>query len=259
MISTAIAAPSPVQLLARACAAEWTRLWSVRATWWCLLAAAITIIGIGAAAAADAVNDPDGAAVLPPAWVAGELAVLPGQFALLVLVLLAVTPEYATGAIGTTLQWTPRRSILLAARTIVPVAVATVAGVVLALVADLAAWLILPGLEMSVSGVAGSLGTIAGVLAAGSILAVGAGLLLRSTAGGMAAVFMLLLVLPFILPAFGVTWMLTLAELLPGSASAFFLVGEPDMTTASAIGVFAAWAGAAIAAGGLSLLRRDAT
>ena len=39
-----------------------------------------------------------------------------GQFALLVLALLAVTQEYASGAIGPTLQWTPRRGVLLAAR-----------------------------------------------------------------------------------------------------------------------------------------------
>ncbi|GAB3365553.1 hypothetical protein [Modestobacter lapidis] len=247
--------PGMAGLLARAAAAEWTRMWTVRTTWWCLLAAAVTVVGLGLTFGIDVGGDPGGA---PPAQLAGEIAVLPGQFALLVLVLLAVTPEYATGAIGTTLQWTPRRGVLLAARVGMPVAVATAAGVLLALAADLAAWAAQPRMELSFPALAGSLGSIAIVLLAGGLLAVGAGLLLRSTAGALAAVFLVQLVLPFLLPAFGVGWMSALSLLLPGSAATFLLLGEPDMTTASAAAVLAVWSGGALAAGAWSLLRRDA-
>ncbi len=251
------AGPGTATVVARAAGAEWVRLRTVRTTWWCLLAAAVTIVGTGVLMAFDA-EDVTETGALPPATWAGEFGVLLGQFALLVAVLLAVTQEYASRAIGPTLQWTPRRGVLLAARVTVPVLVATVAGVLLALVADVAARLIEPGLTLSAADVADSVGRIAAVLAAGGVLAVGLGLLLRSTAGALAAVFLLQLVLPFLLPAFGVEWMADLAELLPGSAAIWTLLGEPDMTAAQATGQLVGWSAVALAAGGWSLLRRDA-
>jgi ABC-2 type transport system permease protein len=251
------AEPGPVSVFGRAAAAEWVRLRTVRTTWWCLLAAAVTIVGIGAAAAWDEARGQVGPGSDVPATFAGEFGVLPGQFALLVLALLAVTQEYATGAIGPTLQWTPRRGVLLAARVSVPVVVATVTGVLLALVADVVAWLIEPNLTLGFVDLADSLGRIAAVLVAGSVLAVGIGLLLRSTAGALATVFLLQLVLPFLLPAFG-AWMADLGELLPGSAATWTLLGEPDMTAAAATALLICWPAAALVAGGWSLLRRDA-
>ncbi len=244
--------PGTGTVFARAASAEWLRLRTVRTTWLCLLAAAVTIVGIGAAAASDA--PPEGG----DATLAGQFGVLPGQFALLVLVLLAVTGEYASGVIGPTLQWTPRRRVLLATRVTVPVLVATVAGLLFAVAADVAAWLIAPRLTLTVTDLADSLGGIAAVLVAGGVLAVGAGLLLRSTAGALATVFLLQLVLPAMLPGFGVQWMADLGELLPGSGAIWTLLGEPDMTAAQATALLVGWSGLALVAGGWSLLRRDA-
>ncbi|MFW3171001.1 hypothetical protein [Geodermatophilus sp. CPCC 206100] len=256
-VAVRTAEPGTATVAVRAAAAEWLRLRTVRTTWWCLLAAAVTIVGMGATAAYDEAGG-DGSGGLVPATFAGEFGVLPGQFALLVLALLAVTPEYATGGIGPTLQWTPRRGVLLAVRIAVPVAAATAAGVLLALAADVAAVLIDPDLTLGAGELAGSLGRIAAVLAAGSALAVGTGLLLRSTAGALATVFLLQLVLPFLLPAFGARWMADLGELLPGSATVWTLLGEPDMTATQATLLLLGWSAAALAAGGWSLLRRDA-
>jgi hypothetical protein len=241
----------------RAAAAEWLRLRTVRTTWWCLLAAAVTIVGIGATAAFDEAQGPVGPQILPATF-AGEFGVLPGQFALLVLALLAVTQEYASGVIGPTLQWTPRRGVLLAARVTVPVVVVTVVGVLLALIADVLALLVDPNLTLSFADATDSLARVAAVLVAGSVLAVGVGLLLRSTAGALATVFLLQLVLPFLLPAFGVAWMADLGELLPGSGAIWTLLGEPEMTAAQATALLVGWSGAALGAGGWSLLRRDA-
>src|ERR671913_406849 len=171
--------PGTATVFARAASAELLRLRTVRTTWWCLLAATVTVVGIGVIMAFDAENV-TASGELPPATSAGEFGVLLGQFALLVLALLAVTQEYASGAIGPTLQWTPRRRVLLAARVTVPVVVATVAGVVLALVADVLAVLIAPELTLTLGDAVDSVGRIAAVLGAGSALAVGVGLLLRS-------------------------------------------------------------------------------
>jgi hypothetical protein len=252
------AEPGAVTVFGRAAAAESLRLRTVRTTWLCLLAAAVTIVGIGAIAAADEAMGPVGPDNPLPSTFAGEYGVMLGQFALLVLALLAVTQEYASGVIGPTLQWTPRRGVLLAARVTVPVVVVTVAGVLLALVADVAAWLIDPDLTLGFADVAASLGRIAAVLVAGGVLAVGIGMLLRSTAGALAMVFLLQLVLPFLLPGLGVEWMADLGKLLPGSGAVWTLLGEPDMTAAAAAALLVGWSGAALVAGGWSLLRRDA-
>ena len=258
MTATAVRVPEPgtLTVYGRAAAAEWLRLRTVRSTWWCLLAATVTIVGIGVIMAFD-VENVTATGDLPPATAAGEFGVLLGQFALLVMVLLAVTQEYASGSIVPTLQWTPRRGVLLAARVSVPVLAAAVAGVLLALVADVAAWLI-ADLTLSFGDVTDSLGRVAAVLVAGGVLAVGVGLFLRSTAGALAAVFLLQLVLPFLLPAFGVQWMADLGELLPGSGAIWTLLGEPDMTASQATVLQVGWSGVALAAGGWSLLRRDA-
>ncbi|WP_029432251.1 hypothetical protein [Blastococcus sp. URHD0036] len=253
------AEPGTAAVFARAAGAEWVRLRTVRTTWWCLLAATVTIVGMGAIAAADEAEGTATAADPIASTFAGEYGVLLGQFGLLVLVLLAVTSEYATGSIGPTLQWTPRRGVLLAARVAVPAAVAVAAGVLLALVADLLALGIDPDLTLTLGEAAGGLARIAVVLAAGSVLAVGLGLLLRSTAGALATVFLLQLVLPFLMQSFNVGWLADLAEWLPGTGAVRTLLREPDSLSAGgALALQVCWAAAALAAGGRRLLRRDA-
>ena len=243
----------------RAAGAEWVRLRTVRTTWACLLAATVVIVGLGAIAAADEAEGTATAANPIVSTFAGEYGVLLGQFGLLVLALLAVTQEYASGAIGPTLQWTPRRGVLLAARVVVPTVVVTVVGVLLALTADVVALLIDPELTLPLEDAVAGLARIAAVLVAGSLLAVGVGLLLRSTAAGLATVFLLQLVLPFLLQSFGVGWLNDIALWLPGTGAVRTLLAEPDsMSLGGALVLLACWSAAAVAAGGWRLLRRDA-
>ncbi|MGY1804364.1 hypothetical protein ACI78T_13890 [Blastococcus sp. SYSU D00922] len=258
MTAIAVQEPGTVPVFTRAASAEWLRLRTVRTTWWCLLAAAVAVLGIGVLTALDEAEMAEASGSVASATLAGEYGVMIGQFALLVLVLLAVTQEYASGAIGPTLQWTPRRGVLLAARVAVPVVVATVVGVLLAVTADVVAALLAPSLTFSAGDLVDSVGGVAAVLLAGGALAVGLGLFLRSTAGALAAVFLLQLVLPAMLPAFGVQWMADLGELLPGSAAIWTLLGEPEMSAGQATTLLVGWSGAALAVGGWSLLRRDA-
>ena len=104
-----------------------------------------------------------------------------------------------------------------------------------------------------------SLATAACVVAGGSLPAAGLGFLLRSTAGALASVFLLVLVLPLVLPAFGVDWLETVGAHLPGGAVAHLLSEDvPGLTGTSAVVVLAAWSVAATAAGAVSFLRRDA-
>lgn len=242
-------------VLRRAAAAEWSRLWTLRSTWWTLAAAAGLLLFVGAAAGS---SDPGGEPA--PIWMAGQVALVPGQFAFVLVVLLAVTGEYATGAVRSTLQWTPRRGVLLVARLFVPVAFVTACAVVLALASDLVAWGLLGDAAEVVPGdIAASLGRIALVVAFGSILAATLGLLLRSTAGTLTAVFLLVLVLPIALGNTPMPWLTAVSDALPGRAIISLLViDEVELTPDRVAIVMIAWTLAATVAGGWSLLRRDA-
>ncbi len=245
------------RVLARTCAAEWTRLWTVRTTWLLLAAGAVMMIGIAAAAGSSAGSDPGAAG--DSAWAAAEFTTLPGQFAFLTLALLLVTSDYATGGIVPTLQWTTRRPVLFLARTVVAVTVATTAAVLLALLAVLTAVLASGSVLELPSDGADVLGTVALVVSAGSALAVGLGFLLRSTAGVLVTVFLAMLVLPIMLPNLPLTWGDDVARRLPGTGVAYLLFGEVDgMTTTSAVGVLLTWAGAALLLGLLRLGKTDA-
>jgi len=247
------------RLLTRTCAAEWTRLWTVKATWWFVAAAAVAFVGLGAVAGFDAAGDP----VPPegrPAWTVVTVFARPAQFAFLALALTAVTADYATGGIVPTLQWTPRRGVLFLARAGVAVGAVTSLAVLLATASALAAHAAArPVLALPVGEGLDVLGTVALVVAAGTALAVGLGFLLRHTAGALVAVFLLMLLLPLLLPQFGYAWTSALAEVLPGSGAAFLLLGEvPGMTEASATTVVLAWAGGVLLLGWLRLARDDA-
>lgn len=248
--------PHPV-VLRRAIAAEWTRFWTVRSTWWALLAGAALMLLVATAAGSEG-PDPGETA---PIWAAAQFGLVPGQFAFLLAILLATTGEYSTGAIRSTLQWVPRRGVLLAARLLVPVVTVTAIAVLVSLAADLLAWVLLgDAAEVVSADVARSLGRIALVVAFGGVLSVGLGLLLRSTAGALTGMFLLVMVLPIALGNNAVEWLIRMSDAMPGRAIISLLVVDQVELTAGAIAaVMTGWTTAALAAGAWSLLRRDAT
>ena len=254
------AVPAP-RLFARTCAAEWSRLWTVKATWWFLAAAAGTMVGLGTVAGFDAGGSPE-TAKGDPAWGAAEFTAMPAQFALLALVLLAVTSDYATGGIVPALQWTPRRGVLFLARTLVAAGAATAAGVLFALVASVAGYLAArPVLTLPLDTGVGVLATVAFVFGCGTLLAAGLGFLLRNTAGSLVSVFLLVLVLPLLLPQFGYEWLTDVADRLPGTCALFLLVGEPTrpgITETSSVVTMLVWTSGTLLLGWLRLVREDA-
>ncbi|SEP27023.1 hypothetical protein [Trujillonella endophytica] len=245
------------RVLARTCAAEWTRLWTVAATWWFLAAAAVVCTGIGVAAGSEAAADP---AEELTAWGVIAFAVVPAQFALLALALTAGTADHTTGGIVPTLQWTPRRPVLLGARVLVVVGTTAGLGVLVAGAAALAVGAVHgPALGLPAGEGGTLLATVALVVGAGAGLALGLALLLRSTAGALVAVVLLEFVLPLFLGNAGFAWARALAEWLPGSSAVFLLTGEPaQLSTAEAVPVVLGWAAGALVLGGLRLLRGDA-
>ncbi|GAA0943371.1 ABC transporter permease [Actinocorallia libanotica] len=101
---------------------EWLKLRTVRSTWWCLGAAAVLVPVFGALTASSV--DAAEAAAQPRAWLAEDgfdpleplAAVLLAQFAFGVLGVLAVTSEYSTGQIHSSLLAVPQRRRLLMAK-----------------------------------------------------------------------------------------------------------------------------------------------
>jgi hypothetical protein len=245
--------------LARTCAAEWTRLWTVRSTWSFLAAAAVVMLGLGTALGFEAAADPvelQG----QPAWTTARYLAMPAQFALLGLALTAVTSDYATGGIVPALQWTPRRATLFHARTIVVVSSAAGLGLLLATLSALAAFTTAgSAMTLTLDDGLDMLANVAFVFTTGTVLAVGLGFLLRNTAGALVTVFLLMLVLPLLLPAFG-DWMSAVARNLPGSGAMFLLFrGDmAGMTTASSVVVLLAWTVGILLLGWLRLTRHDA-
>lgn len=245
---------SALGMTRRAMAAEWSRLRTTRSTWWSLLAGAALMLFVGGVVGADAGGE------ATPVWFPAEFAIIPAQFAFLLIAVLTVTGDYATGAIHASLTWVPRRGVLLAARSLVTTAFTGMSAAFVSAGAGLTAWGFLgEAAVVDVGAISRSVGMIALLVSAGTLITIGIGLVLRSTAGTLTAVFLLMLLLPIVLPNFGVTWLTTVAEHLPGYAGVSLLetTDIPLETTTAALRL-AGWVTASLAGGGWFLLRRDA-
>lgn len=162
-------------------------MWTVRSTWLFTLIATSVLVGLGTLLGFESAADPADIQG-EPAWTTASFIAMPAQFAFLGLALVTVTSDYATGGIVTTLQWTPRRGTLFAARTLVTVLVATGIGVALTTASALAAKTTArDALTLHAADGLDMLGKVGFVFTAGTVLAVGLGFLLRNTAGGIIA------------------------------------------------------------------------
>ena len=238
--------------------AEWARLWTVRSSWGLLGLAALMMAGIGLLAAAGVDRQ---ATERAEAWAASTTAIMPVQMVLLALAALAVTADYSSGGIVPALQWTPDRRLLFLSRAGVVITAVTVLGTLASLLPAVIAYSAAPDLLMLSPGAgAEAAATVAGVLACGAALAVGLGLVLRSTAGALVGTFLLMLVLPLFMLAPGNPVLAEAARFIPGSGAAYLLLdgGPPGTTTASAYAVLVAWGLVALGAGWFRLARDDA-
>lgn len=155
----------------------------------------------------------------------------------------------------------PETGGLLAARTLVPVVFAVACAVVVAAATDHVAWGFLGQAAEVVPGdIAASLGRIALVVAFGSVLTVGLGLLLRSTAGTLTVIFLLVFALPLALGKTAVRWLIAISDRLPGRAIvSMIVVDQVELAASTVATVMIMWTAAAVVAGGWSLIRRDTT
>jgi len=251
---------STATLLARTARAEWARIWSVRSSWVLALVTAVAVLGLGAIIGSDAAEE--GPPADATAWDGGRFTAMFALFGVLAMAVVTSAADHGSSGILPTLQWTPRRGALLAARAGVIVATTTLLGTALVTAACLVVRLLVPEVGLPAGEGAEILGAVGFVLASGGLLAVGLGLLLRSTTGALVSVIALVLVLPPLLANLPYGWATDVSAALPGS-SALYLVAEEgpsdETTTTSARLTLSAWALAALLAGGWRLLRTDAT
>ncbi|MGW4486760.1 ABC transporter permease [Amycolatopsis sp. NPDC004368] len=189
--------------LSGAIASEWTKLWSVRGTWWSLAGGVLLMLLYSAVSGLSNRGDGSGLPNAPHDIVVGG-AIYLTEFCVIAVATLFVTSEYASGSIRSTLQWVPVRSTLALAKAAVLVPVLFAYGVVVSLLGMATSAVLMPG-EVITTTFGDGLTATAGMGAYFALLGVlcaGVGFALRSAAGTIVVVMVLLLPLPMLLSAY---------------------------------------------------------
>ncbi|WP_189106630.1 ABC transporter permease [Streptomyces camponoticapitis] len=240
-----------------AVAAEWTKLWTVRAAYLCLVAG-VALMGVftfyyGSIARIN------GHPVQPVGNAPVAAAVLV-QFAVGVLAMTSVTAEYATTSVRATLLWVPVRHRVQLAKALVTGAVAFLAGVLLGVLGTVVAWVSFEGRATfdgaTVGGQVLLLGVYLGLVA---VLTVGMSFALRAPAGVLTVLFLLLYGVPTLLEGLGGEVLLTVNDHLPLAAGTHSMLGdEAPYPRPVGLLIVTGWAAVAHLAGREVLRRRDA-
>ncbi|MFG2013259.1 ABC transporter permease [Micromonospora sp. NPDC048868] len=245
--------------------AEWTKLWSVRSTWWSLLAGVLLMAATAGqlaiyAANANTNDDPadDAGIVTVGSIVIGSVELT--QYAVLALGLLVITSEFTSGTIRTTLQCTPSHGRVLLAKAVVTGAVTFALGLLLGAVGALVARPVLGRWGAApAGGTVGDVLAVATYLALVGVLALGLGAALRSAVLTLTVLVATLMIVPLSLQEPDIAVLNRIADAFPGVAGAHFLAGDTDPYPAPVgLLLLAGWAGAALLLGRAALRRRDA-
>ncbi len=235
---------------------EWTKLRSLRSTWWCAgsYAGLVLVLGWLAAAVTDRA---------PRADIAVTVALTGfgiGQLVLLVLGVLAGAGEFTSGMAVASFSTVPRRARLLLAKTAVLAGLTAAVSFVLGLGCWLAARALTQvdgGVRLGDPGVLRALLLQAAAAATVVVLGVALGTVLRSTAGGVGLGVVLVLVLSPLLAADDRPVTRWLADALPALrvGEDAFLAGPATWPVGTA--VLVAWAVGAWVLAAALLERRD--
>ncbi len=246
---------------------EFTKIRSVRSTYWTLLAMFVVVVGFGALASTGAAHGPHGPYFDPTRQSLAGLYI--GQLIIGVLGVLVISSEYSTGMIRTTLTTNPHRGVMIAAKGVV----FTVVALVTSLVTSFAAFFLGQALMSSdhISTTIGSPNVLRAViggalfLTACGVLAFGLGLLIRHSAGGIGAVVGLLFVVTILVNFLPQSWQNHVDKWIPALAG-----GQLWMTTPNPPGntpmygpwpsfaILCGYAAIAVAAAVILFRRRDA-
>ena len=244
---------------------EWTKIRTLRSTFFTLAATVTFVVGLGALISYEAAAhySPQNGAWDPTTISLAGLVI--GQLTIAVLGVLAITGEYSTGLVRTSLAAVPRRGRLLAAKAAVFGAVAMVSGELVSWVAFFVGQLLISGHQPTASL---SQPDVARAVAGGGLyialiglMAIAAGTILRHTAAAITAVIAVLFVLPGVLEALPNSWRLPVEKYWPTRAGAQIFVVSRDQNTLPAwlgFGELALFVAVLLALGYFLFQRRDA-
>ncbi|MFF0745546.1 ABC transporter permease [Streptomyces sp. NPDC004111] len=239
-------------------AAEWTKLWTVRTPYVCLLAGLIvTAVFAFYYGSIARINDKP----LQPVGNASVSSVVLTQFVLVVLAMTTVTSEYATSSVRTSLLWVPVRSRIQLAKALLGALVGFVAGAGWAALGMAVAWGPFRGhADFDLSKAVYQTLAMGVYCALVCVLTVGVSFALRSAAGTVAAVFFVVSALPSMLVGLGGPVLLAVNQYLPQTVGGYFMLGDGEAPFPDAVSllILVGWAVGAHVAGLLVLRRRDA-
>ena len=249
---------------------EWGKLLSVRSSTTTLASAGATMLVVGlifAGILGGVLSSGEGPDDLTDPTAAALSGTLLAQLIIGVLGVLAITSEYATGLIRTTLTVVPNRLSVLGAKAAVVTAATFPVMLASSLVAFLAGQALIGSGDLATAslGDAGVLRAVigtAGYLTGIALLGLAAGTLLRSTAAAIstlvAAVFLLPGLGAVLLPA---SWRDNVLPYLPSNAGTAFTSVTPSpelLSPGTGLAVFAAWVLIPLALAAVALERRGA-
>lgn len=247
-------------------ACEWTKLRAVRSNSWTLLIAITATLAVTALVAhtfgtvpsrrPGSLIDPLVSSFLGYA----EYAVLPVS----ILGVLVFTSEYSSGLISTTFTAVPRRWAILAAKAAVTGAAALVAGEILAFACFFLSQAILSsshrGLALSHPGTTRAVLAAGFVLAACTLVGLGAGAVVRHTAGAIAAMVILIYLLAAACLLLPPPWNVRLGRFtLPFAAYQLVtLHSQPGLLSPGlSMLIVTLWPACALLAAAITITRRD--
>jgi ABC-2 type transport system permease protein len=254
--------------------AEWTKLRTAGGSAWLLAGTIAATVAVSAAATA-AARCPSGTACPVDTTKLSLTGIEFGQAVVAILAVLVISAEYSTGMIRITLTAMPRRSAVLAAKAVLVAGLVLAAGTIAVGGSLLAGRVILPGhgfipargfpLESLADGptLRAAAGSVL-YLALIALLSLGIATVVRDSAVAIGIVLGLLYLSPIILSVVSgdPVWFHRLERYAPMNAGLTIqdttgLRGLP-ISPWGGLGVLAAWAAAAVLAGGLVLRWRDA-
>jgi ABC-2 type transport system permease protein len=247
----------------RAVRGEWIKLATLRSTWWSIGLAAVLTIGIAVLIAQ---------AIDMPGFEPIQAVVMPIQFTMLlagILGAIAVTGEYSTGMIRSTLAANPRRGSALLAKALVVALFLFVSSLVIFSAAAVAVSAVVAPRDQSIDWgdpAASLLPIVVSSLsmAVFALIGVAFGFILRSGAGAIAATVGLLFVLPIVANFFALAgeawaWVIDAAAYLPVAAAQSAIL--PDGATLDepvAFLTLGAWAVGGLVVAWIVVRTRDA-
>jgi ABC-2 type transport system permease protein len=252
---------------------EWTKFWSLRSSWITLVSSVAVLVAFGAIAAYT--YSPSGSSMTgPPGTDDGgstdaiSLAMTGTTFAALIVGVLGVlmsAGEYGTGMVRSTFSAVPRRLPVLWSKSAVIGPLVLIVTTVGALAAFLLGIGGLDGERIALSlGDDGVLRSLAGAgvyLGLVAVFGVALGSLIRSTAGGIASLAGILLILPSLASLLPDSLYDTISPYFPSNAgSAIYSLHESSssLSPGAGLAVFAGWVTITLAAAAVRLRRTDA-